>query len=124
MKKFRDVKYCIPTAADAGLTEKANASFNSQAVHMADALRALAHPARWMLVSKLMDSECSVTELERQLSIHQPTLSQQLTVLRNANIIEARRQSKNVFYRLSAGKPMQLIREIDRIFVLRVRAFE
>jgi ArsR family transcriptional regulator len=77
-----------------------------------------------MLVSKLMDSECSVTEVERQLSIHQPTLSQQLTVLRNANIIEARRQSKNVFYRLSAGKPMQLIREIDRIFVLRVRAFE
>ena len=47
-------------------------------------LKTLAHPARLMLACTLAEGEFSVGELEQRLDIHQPTLSQQLGVLREA----------------------------------------
>jgi len=122
--EFADVECGSRTGSHATSSERTKASLNCQAVDLADLLKAMAHPARWMLVSALMDSESSVTELEQCLLIHQPTLSQQLTVLRRASIAETRREGKKVFYRLGVGKTMQLIREISRIFAPKGRAFE
>lgn len=64
-------------------------------------LRALAHPARLVLASTLVEREYAVGELEKKLDIHQPVLSQQLTVLRKARLIASRRQGKQAFYRLA-----------------------
>ncbi len=57
-----------------------------------------------MLVCTLVEGEFSVSEVEEKLDIHQPNLSQQLNVLRDAEIVETRREGKQIFYRLTARK--------------------
>ncbi len=55
-------------------------------------LKTLSHPVRLVLVCTLVEGEYSVGALEEELGIHQPTLSQQLGVLRDAGIVETRRE--------------------------------
>ena len=66
----------------------------------AELLRALANPQRLRLVCELMDGECGVGELEQRTGIRQPSLSKELGKLREAGLIEGRRESKAVFYTL------------------------
>jgi DNA-binding transcriptional ArsR family regulator len=54
-------------------------------------LKVLANPDRLMLLCRLAQGEASVGELEAELGILQPTLSQQLTVLREEALVETRR---------------------------------
>lgn len=92
------------------------AAMEARAGEVANVLKTLAHPARLMLVCTLVEGEYSVSELEKKLGIHQPTLSQQLTVLREANIVETRRNGKQIFYRLTAEKAAQLVGALYDIF--------
>lgn len=63
-------------------------------------LRVLAHADRLVLLCRLTQGEFCVSELERDLGIRQPTLSQQLGVLRQEGLVDTRRQGKNIYYRL------------------------
>ena len=83
---------------------------------LAGAFAALAHPARLMLACTLAEGEYSVGALEERLGIHQPTLSQQLGVLREAGVVETRREAKQIFYRLTQAKAAQLIEALYSIF--------
>ncbi len=64
-------------------------------------LKALAHPARLMICCQLRDREMSVGEIEDTLGVRQPRLSRELGKLRDEGLVETRRESKTVFYRLS-----------------------
>ncbi len=66
-------------------------------------LKALAHPARLVICSRLKDGEMSVGEMEQELGIRQPRLSRELAKLREEGLLETRRESKMIFYRLSAN---------------------
>jgi len=92
------------------------AAMESRAGEVAALLKTLAHPIRLMLVCTLVEGEHSVSQLEEALGIHQPNLSQQLTVLRDANIVETRRDGKQIFYRLTAEKAAQLVAALYTIF--------
>jgi len=92
------------------------ADMESRAGEVTALLKTLAHPMRLMLVCTLVESEYSVSRLEEMLDIHQPSLSQQLTVLRDANIVETRRDGKQIFYRLTAEKAAQLVAALYTIF--------
>jgi DNA-binding transcriptional ArsR family regulator len=87
-----------------------------QAAEVSDLLKTLAHPARLMVVCTLVEGERSVGELETELGVHQPNLSQQLTVLREAGIVQTRRASKQIFYRLTEAKAAQLVEALYTIF--------
>nr|WP_307437712.1 sulfite-sensing transcriptional repressor BigR [Labrys monachus] len=87
-----------------------------RAGEVAALLKTLSHPARLMLVCTLVEGEYSVGALEEQLDIHQPTLSQQLGVLREAGIVETRREAKQIFYRLTEAKAAQLVNALYDIF--------
>lgn len=87
-----------------------------QSVEITTVLRALAHPARLLLVAALVQGECSVGELGQKLGIHQPSLSQQLGVLRSAGIVDMRRESRQIFYRLTEEKVALLIAALSAIF--------
>ncbi|MEE4211595.1 MAG: metalloregulator ArsR/SmtB family transcription factor [Parvularcula sp.] len=63
-------------------------------------LRALANPQRLRLACELTSGERGVAELETLTGIRQPSLSKELGKLREAGIIEGRRESKAVFYSL------------------------
>ena len=88
----------------------------AQATEVAGLLKTLAHPARLMLVCTLVEQEMSVGALEQALGIHQPTLSQQLNVLREAGIVETRREGKQIFYRLTEKKAARLVGALHDIF--------
>jgi len=88
----------------------------SRAGEVATLLKTLAHPVRLMLACALAEGEYSVSALEEKLGIHQPTLSQQLGVLREAGIVETRREAKQIFYRLTEEKAAQLIQALYAIF--------
>ncbi len=98
------------------ITEIPLPAMEERAVEVALLLKTLAHPARLMLACTLAQAEFSVGELEAKLDIHQPTLSQQLGVLREAGVVETRREAKQIFYRMSETKAAQLIEALYAIF--------
>lgn len=63
-------------------------------------LRLLANEDRLMLLCQLTHGEKNVSTLEALTGIHQPTLSQQLGVLRNEAVVSTRKEGKQVFYAL------------------------
>jgi len=68
-----------------------------------DVLKALAHDVRLKLMRTLLENgEKSVGELETLTGIGQPGLSQQLAILRKAELVQTRRDAKLVFYSLSS----------------------
>ncbi len=89
---------------------------DARAVEVASLLKTLAHPGRLRLACALVDGEFSVGELENKLDIHQPTLSQQLGVLRDAGIVETRRDAKQIFYQLTEKKAALLIQALYAIY--------
>ena len=64
-------------------------------------LKAMANPDRLMLLCQLSRDEKSVGEIEALTGIQQPTLSQQLGVLRDEGLVETRRDGKKIYYSLS-----------------------
>ncbi|QWK80848.1 sulfite-sensing transcriptional repressor BigR [Ochrobactrum sp. BTU1] len=93
-----------------------SAELSLRAGEVADLLKTLSHPARLMIVCSLVESEYSVSELEEKTGVHQPHLSQHLTVLRNSGIVETRRDGKQIFYRLTEDKVAQLVAALYEIF--------
>ncbi|WP_320203499.1 sulfite-sensing transcriptional repressor BigR [Agrobacterium rosae] len=89
-----------------------------KAGEVASLLKVLAHPVRLMLACALAEGEYSVGALEEKLGIHQPTLSQQLGILREAAVVETRREAKQIFYRLTEEKAAQLVQALYAIFCL------
>ncbi len=72
-------------------------------------LRALANEDRLLLLCQMTQGEKSVGELEAQLDIRQPTLSQQLGVLRAEGIVTTRRDGKRIFYGVADPKVLALL---------------
>lgn len=70
----------------------------------AELLRALAHGVRLELMRTLVGGERSVGEIEGITKIAQPGLSQQLAILRKADLVLTRREAKLVFYRLNQAR--------------------
>jgi DNA-binding transcriptional ArsR family regulator len=74
-------------------------------------MKVLANPDRLMLLCQLSQGEKSVSELESLTGIQQPTLSQQLTVLRENQVVHTRRDGKNIFYS-AVSKPALAIIDV------------
>ncbi len=79
-------------------------------------LKALANPDRLLLLCQLSQGERSVGELEAILGILQPTLSQQLAVLRREGLVDTRREGKQIFYRISSPQALALITTLYQLF--------
>lgn len=67
----------------------------------ADILKALAHPKRLEIVHLLRDQTLTVTQIQDMLDLPQANLSQHLTILRSAGVVDSRKIGKQIFYRLS-----------------------
>jgi DNA-binding transcriptional ArsR family regulator len=93
-----------------------SADMAARASEAADFLRILANQNRLMIVCTLVEGERSVSELESLLGIRQPTLSQQLGVLRDGGFVETRRDAKQIFYRLTEDRAASLVTALYEIF--------
>lgn len=87
-------------------------------------LKVMANSDRLMLLCQLSQGEQSVSALETNLNLRQPSLSQQLTVLREAQLVITRREGKNVFYRISSPAALAVIQVLHREFCQQATRYE
>ncbi len=79
-------------------------------------LRALANPDRLLVLCHLSQGERCVSDMEEELGIQQPTLSQQLTVLRTQELVSTRRDGKRIYYSVSDPKALAVLETLYRLF--------
>ena len=82
-------------------------------------LKALSNPDRLLILCHLSQGEARVGELEQVLGIVQPTLSQQLTVLREEHLVSTRREGKNIYYSLASHEALAVIETLYLQFCCR-----
>jgi ArsR family transcriptional regulator len=79
-------------------------------------LKALANPDRLLLLCQLTQGEQPVGALEAALDIRQPTLSQQLGVLRNEGVVATRREGKNIYYSVADPALLEILAVLYRLY--------
>ncbi|AMG02175.1 MULTISPECIES: ArsR/SmtB family transcription factor [Vibrio] len=103
------------------MTEQANVNIEidemkKNAVEVAELLRVMAHPERLMVLCQLTHHEMGVGQLQQGSTLSQSAFSQHLTVLRKHGIIQARKESQQVFYRLADSRITALIESLQNVF--------
>ena len=76
----------------------------------------MAHPVRIKILEILVRGGRTVQELQEALRLEQPIVSQQLAVLRNRNIVFARKVGANVYYSVSDKTIFKLLDAARDIF--------
>jgi DNA-binding transcriptional ArsR family regulator len=74
-----------------------------------DLFKALAHPTRLHILDLLRAGEMCVCHFEAALDKRQAYISQQLMLLREAGLVEARRDGLKVYYRLNDGRVSKML---------------
>jgi len=75
----------------------------------------LAHPTRLAMIEALRDGERTVTDLVNAVGTSAGNLSQHLGAMRDAGVVEARREGRFAFYRISDPRILtafRLMREV------------
>lgn len=67
----------------------------------AEFMRLFSTPSRLMLMCFLAGREASVGEIQEHLGFKQPGLSQQLAELRQAGVVQTRRESRQIYYSIA-----------------------
>ncbi|HRH16473.1 MAG TPA: metalloregulator ArsR/SmtB family transcription factor [Aquabacterium sp.] len=79
-------------------------------------MKVLSNPDRMLLLCQLAEAEKRVGELESLLGIVQPTLSQQLGVLRDEGLVSTRREGKHIYYRIDSPQALAVMRVLYQQF--------
>ncbi|MGA8784926.1 MAG: metalloregulator ArsR/SmtB family transcription factor [Polaromonas sp.] len=99
------------TTSDLNVQEMRDAAGQATAM-----LRVLANEDRLLLLCQLTQGEVCVSELEELLGIRQPTLSQQLGILRAEEIVSTRREGKKVFYQVCDERVVSMLNMLYGLF--------
>ncbi len=86
------------------------------AARACELMKVLANPDRLLILCQLSQEEMCVSDIESTLGIVQPTLSQQLTVLRNAELVTTRREGKNIYYQLASTPALAVMNTLFEQF--------
>jgi DNA-binding transcriptional ArsR family regulator len=102
-----------PTAASIAIDPDVLRAAAGKAV---GALKVLANEDRLLLLCQLSQGEMCVGELEEKLAIRQPTLSQQLGVLRAEEVVNTRREGKSIFYSVADPAMLEILAVLYRLY--------
>ncbi|HDZ58162.1 MAG TPA: ArsR family transcriptional regulator [Pseudomonas xinjiangensis] len=91
-------------------------TLHSSAAEACGLLKVLANPDRLLLLCQLTQGEYCVGDLATTTGIVQPTLSQQLTVLRNSGLVTTRREGKQVHYSIASYQAMEVMQVLYRLY--------
>ena len=83
--------------------------------HVLQANKAMAHPTRVQILDILSEGEACVCHLTTILKRRQANVSQHLMLLREAGLVQDRRDGVVIYYRLTDGRTteaLQLIRQV------------
>lgn len=79
-------------------------------------LKILSNEDRLLILCQLINGPSSVGELERGLGIRQPTLSQQLTILRDEGLVATERKGKYIIYSLASADVIGIMETLYSIY--------
>jgi DNA-binding transcriptional ArsR family regulator len=82
----------------------------------AEFFKALSHPLRISILDALREGELTVNEISQKFSVEPANASQQLAVLRNKNIVVARKEGANVYYSVTDRTIFKLLDVAREIF--------
>lgn len=88
----------------------------AKAPEAADLLRQLANANRLLILCHIAGEERSVGQLEADLGIKQPALSQQLAELRQFGLVKTRRQSRSIYYSIADDRAQAVMEMLHEIF--------
>jgi DNA-binding transcriptional ArsR family regulator len=78
-------------------------------------LKGLAHPGRIAILDILRDGEHCVCHIQAHLGFRQAYISQQLMALRDAGLIQDRRDARNIYYRLADERLIEVLNIVRTI---------
>ncbi len=78
--------------------------------HTADMLRAISHPIRLRIVEVLEAGPMSVGQIAEALGERQAVTSQQLSIMKDKDILSSRREGARVFYRIENKDAVRVLR--------------
>jgi DNA-binding transcriptional ArsR family regulator len=93
--------------------------FKEMAGHAEDAallLKSLAHPARLLVLCRLVEGEATVSELHSQGTLSMSALSQHLAVLRESGLVTTRRDAQAIFYSLADSPALGVMEALHQAY--------
>lgn len=94
----------------------ATSSFVESAQQTAALLKVMSNENRLMILCTLMNNEMSVSELNNHIPLSQSALSQHLAVLRKDEIVDTRRVSQTIYYRVKKPEVITLLHTLHELF--------
>jgi DNA-binding transcriptional ArsR family regulator len=91
-------------------------SMRASASRTCGMLKTLSNPDRLLLLCQISQGERCVSDLEASLDIHQPTLSQQLGVLRDEGLVSTRRDGKRIYYSIASQEALAVMQVLYEQF--------
>lgn len=79
-------------------------AMRASATDVVSLLKSLANTDRLLILCHLVQQELNVSQIEEQTKITQPTLSQQLMMLRKSDVVTTRRDGKQIYYSIKDPK--------------------
>ena len=79
-------------------------------------LKGLANESRLMIMCVLTEGELSVGQLNKRIKLSQSALSQHLAVLREQGLVNTRRESQTIYYRLADSPAMNVIGLLHEVY--------
>ncbi|SDB87363.1 ArsR/SmtB family transcription factor [Acinetobacter boissieri] len=79
-------------------------------------LKSLANQDRLIILSHLLQEELNVSEIEQKTKIVQPTLSQQLMILRKNGVVTTRRAGKQIFYSIKDQRFQTILNKVSQFY--------
>ena len=90
-------------------------SMRDSADFLVGVLKSIANTDRLLILCHIAKQELNVSQIEMLTEITQPTLSQQLMMLRKSNAVQTRRDGKQIFYSI---KDQSLVKVLDQLYAL------
>lgn len=79
-------------------------------------LKSLANTDRLLILCHLSQQELNVSQIEEITQIRQPTLSQQLMMLRKSDVVNTRRDGKQIYYTIKDPKLVEVLSTLYRLY--------
>lgn len=93
------------------------ATFEANATHVAQILRALANERRLMILCKLVEwGEAKVGTLAEAVGLSQSALSQHLARMREEGFVDFRREGQTLWYRVSEPSIEILLGQLQQLY--------
>lgn len=97
-------------------THPALSAMHASAEVVTQILKSLANTDRLMILCHLAQKELNVSQIEEITQIKQPTLSQQLMMLRKSDVVSTRRNGKQIFYSLKDPNVLTVLTTLHGLY--------